>query len=188
LAIRKTLAAADPSNADKQRDLSVSYERLGDVLVAEGKLGEARKSFEDALAIRKTLAAADPSNADKQRDLSVSYWKSANIAVAQGRFDEAQTALEDGKRLAERLQLRTMQSAFQAELNTFAARRQRPSDPCARVSAERAEYCGGSRQNGFPGGNVRVLYECHAGRTVSTKRCSSPCIVAPYGTADSCSL
>jgi len=36
------LAAADPNNADRQRDLSVSYSKIGDVLKAEGKLDEAR--------------------------------------------------------------------------------------------------------------------------------------------------
>ena len=36
LAIRERLAAADPGNAGWQRDLSVSYDRVGDVLVAPG--------------------------------------------------------------------------------------------------------------------------------------------------------
>jgi hypothetical protein len=41
LAIAERLAAADPSNTQWQRDLLVSYERIGSVLVAQGKLDEA---------------------------------------------------------------------------------------------------------------------------------------------------
>ena len=45
LAIAERLAAADRSNTGWQRDLSVSYDRIGDVLVAQGKLDEALKSL-----------------------------------------------------------------------------------------------------------------------------------------------
>ena len=42
LATRERLAKQDPGNAEWQRDLSVRSTRVGDVLVAEGKLPEAR--------------------------------------------------------------------------------------------------------------------------------------------------
>ena len=45
LGIRDRLAKADPGNAGWQRDLSVSYDRIGDVLVAQGNLPEALKSY-----------------------------------------------------------------------------------------------------------------------------------------------
>ena len=41
LAITDRLAKADPGNAGWQRDLSVSYDRVGDVLVAQGNPPEA---------------------------------------------------------------------------------------------------------------------------------------------------
>ena len=56
-----------------QRDLSVSFDRVGNVLVAQGNLPEALKSYRDSLAIRDRLAKSDPGNAGWQRDLSVSY-------------------------------------------------------------------------------------------------------------------
>jgi hypothetical protein len=71
LAIRTRLAEASPANADRQREISVSFDRLGDTLKYEGKLAEARKFYEDALAIRKRLAEADAANPDRQRDLSI---------------------------------------------------------------------------------------------------------------------
>ena len=55
----------------------MSYDKVGDVLVAQGNLPEALKSYRDSLAIADRLAKADPGNADWQRDLSVSYRKSA---------------------------------------------------------------------------------------------------------------
>jgi hypothetical protein len=41
LAIRERLAEADYSNPDWQRSVSVSYNNIGDVLLARGKLEEA---------------------------------------------------------------------------------------------------------------------------------------------------
>jgi tetratricopeptide (TPR) repeat protein len=55
------LAAADPSNAGWQRDLSVSHDRIGDVLLAQGDLAGALKAYRESLAVAARLAAADPS-------------------------------------------------------------------------------------------------------------------------------
>ncbi len=79
LAIGERLAKADPGNAGWQRDLSVSYDKVGDVLVAQGNLPEALKAYRDSLAIRERLAKADPGNAGWQRDLSVSYNKVGDV-------------------------------------------------------------------------------------------------------------
>ncbi|HEU4804777.1 MAG TPA: ATP-binding protein, partial [Nitrobacter sp.] len=53
----ETLLRTDP-NAGWQRNLSVSRDRVGDVLVMQDKLPEALKSFRDGLAIRERLANA----------------------------------------------------------------------------------------------------------------------------------
>jgi hypothetical protein len=60
-----------------ERDESVALNELGDVLVAQGNLAEALKSFRDRLAIRDRLAKAAPGNAGWQFDLVVSNWKLA---------------------------------------------------------------------------------------------------------------
>ena len=78
------LAEHDPSNASSQRDLSVSYDRVGDVQVAQGDLAGALTSYRDSLAIRERLAQADPGNAGWRRDLAVSHNKIGNVQVAQG--------------------------------------------------------------------------------------------------------
>ncbi|MEI7940889.1 MAG: DUF4062 domain-containing protein, partial [Verrucomicrobiota bacterium] len=66
------LAAADPSNAGWQRDLSVSQGQVGDVLLAQGDLAGAQQAYRESLAGMQRLALADPTNAGWQRDLSVS--------------------------------------------------------------------------------------------------------------------
>ena len=97
------LAKADPGNAGWQRDLSVSYNKIGEVLVAQGNLPEALKSFRDSLAIRDRLAKADPGNAGWQRDLSVSYAKLANAYRTAGQLPQAREQLTAGRTIIARL-------------------------------------------------------------------------------------
>ena len=52
LKIRQRLADAAPENADYARDLSVSYERLGDLAMSGGDPA-ARRYYEDGLKISK---------------------------------------------------------------------------------------------------------------------------------------
>jgi hypothetical protein len=83
LAISERLAAADPSNPGRQRDLSVSQNNIGDVLSAQGRLDDALTAYRAGLAIRERLAAAEPSNPRWQRDLSVSQNKIGDVLSAQ---------------------------------------------------------------------------------------------------------
>ncbi|MCC7020854.1 MAG: CHAT domain-containing protein [Ardenticatenales bacterium] len=71
------LAAAEPDRADYQRDLSVSYERMGDLYRALGQGEQARDAYGKSLAIRERLAAAEPDRADYQIDLVHSLWRLA---------------------------------------------------------------------------------------------------------------
>ena len=78
LAITERLAKADPGNAGWQRDLSVSYNKVGDVQEAQGDLPAALKSYQaTASPSADRLAKADPGNAGWQRDLSVRTTRSA---------------------------------------------------------------------------------------------------------------
>ena len=103
LAIVERLAAADPSNAAWQRDLSVSQDKVGDVLAAQGRLDDALDAYRASLAICERLAAADPSNAGWQRDLSVSHNKVGDVLTAQGQLDDALEAYRASLAIAERL-------------------------------------------------------------------------------------
>ena len=47
-AIRDRLAKSDPGNAEWQSELAVSYDKIGDVLMAQGNLPEALTSYQAA--------------------------------------------------------------------------------------------------------------------------------------------
>ncbi|MDF3072176.1 MAG: tetratricopeptide repeat protein, partial [Polyangiaceae bacterium] len=105
LDISRTLAEADPSNAAWQGDLSVSQEKIGDVLRAQGDLGGALAVYRESLTVRRRLAQADSSNAGWQRDLSVSHNKVGDVLRARGDLGGALAAYRESlpvrRRLAE---------------------------------------------------------------------------------------
>jgi tetratricopeptide (TPR) repeat protein len=88
LDIRKRLAQADPSNTTAQHNVSVSHERVGDVLHNQGDLAGALAEYRASLTIAERLAAQDLANAQWQTDLARSC----------GRVAEALLALPEGDR------------------------------------------------------------------------------------------
>ena len=80
--ITERLAAADPDNAEYQRDLSISHERLGNLAIASGDSATAEQPYRTSLSIAERLTAADPDNAEYQRDLSISHDKLGNLSQA----------------------------------------------------------------------------------------------------------
>ena len=81
----------------------MSFDRVGDVLVAQGNLPEALKSYRDSLAIADRLAKSDPGNADWQRDLSVSYSRLAIVLQRMGASADALNALRQGQAIIVRM-------------------------------------------------------------------------------------
>ena len=69
--IRKRLAEADASNANLQRDLSVSHERIGDTHEHDGKISDAIASYEQSLIIVRSLARRFPKHQRFQSDLII---------------------------------------------------------------------------------------------------------------------
>lgn len=88
-AIAERLAASDATNAEWQRELSVSLNYLGNVAEAQGNLDEAKRHYTGYKAIAERLAASDPANAAWQRDLWMSNGKLGDLERAQGNFPEA---------------------------------------------------------------------------------------------------
>jgi hypothetical protein len=56
----------------RKRDLSVSHNKIGDVLRLIGEFSDALKSFEASISIRDRLAETEPANATLQIDLALS--------------------------------------------------------------------------------------------------------------------
>jgi len=84
LGVAEKLALANPGSAEAQRDVSVSLNKLGDMLVESGDLAGARARYEADLAIAEQLALANPESAEAQRDLIVSYAKLGECFPGQG--------------------------------------------------------------------------------------------------------
>ena len=72
-AIMTELVASNPDNTKWQRDLSVSHDRLGEVLLLAGWREDALAAHRKSFAIRERLTLADPGNTDWQRDLAISH-------------------------------------------------------------------------------------------------------------------
>jgi hypothetical protein len=68
-------ATADPGNADYQRDLAFTHDKLGDLADAIGDDTAADQHHRSALSIREWLAAAHPDRPEYQRDLATSHDK-----------------------------------------------------------------------------------------------------------------
>jgi len=67
LEIARRLAEAEPDRADYQRDLSVTYNKLGDLMRALGRGEEARSLFTRALEIAQRLAETGPTTSATSR-------------------------------------------------------------------------------------------------------------------------
>ncbi len=88
LNIIEKVAAADPANAQRQRERGVAYEKIGDVLLATGHNEEALKAYRTSLEIREKLAAEDESNTEWLRDVAFTREKTAKALLALGQNDE----------------------------------------------------------------------------------------------------
>jgi tetratricopeptide (TPR) repeat protein len=103
LEIRQELAAADPRDVQAQRDLSVSYNKLGDVQLQLGDTAQALASYQQGLEISQELAAADPRDAQAQRDLSVSHNKLGDAYLQLGDTARALTSYQQGLEIRQKL-------------------------------------------------------------------------------------
>src|SRR5262249_60440247 len=96
LAILERLATIDRSNTQWQQNLANAYVKvsgvlvkIGDALVAQGKLDEALKAYRDAFAVAERLIANDPNNTQWQRGMASLHEKTGDVLVAQRILEEA---------------------------------------------------------------------------------------------------
>ncbi|KMO27073.1 hypothetical protein VP06_31910, partial [Methylobacterium aquaticum] len=88
-----------------QRDLSISHDKIGDVLVSQGDGAGALAAYQSGLAIALSLAQRDPANTEWQRDLVVSNVKLSTVVETGKRAHLARALqivrnLHETKRLA----------------------------------------------------------------------------------------
>ena len=69
---------------------SVSYNKLGDIAKAQGKLSDAEEWYRKGLAIAEELEKETGTVEEARRDLSISYNNLGNLAKAQGKLSDAE--------------------------------------------------------------------------------------------------
>jgi tetratricopeptide (TPR) repeat protein len=114
-ALMRSLASEIPGNPGWQRDLADTYDGLGEVLQAQGRLKEALAAYRASAAIAERVASelarkqqAGTEATGRQRDLAARYVKAGDVAVAlsgeKGALDDAlesyQASLAIDQRLA----------------------------------------------------------------------------------------
>jgi tetratricopeptide (TPR) repeat protein len=87
--IASALTARAAENARWQHDLAVSYERIGDIQLADGRREPALESYRMNLAIMEKLVASDPGNVEWQGGLAATLRNIALVLQASGRAEDA---------------------------------------------------------------------------------------------------
>jgi tetratricopeptide (TPR) repeat protein len=96
----EALVASNPTDAGRQRELSLTHDRIGDLHLAGERIEPALESYQRSLAIAKTLAARERSNLGYQRDLSVSHERIGEVLERKGDLDGALVSYREGLGLA----------------------------------------------------------------------------------------
>ena len=99
----KSFASLNSEIEEANAQLAVSYIKVGDVLMAQGNLVEALKSYWDGLAVADRWAKANPGNASWQRDLAIGQSRVAVVLVKQGDASRALDMLQQGRVIIARL-------------------------------------------------------------------------------------
>jgi tetratricopeptide (TPR) repeat protein len=103
--------------------LSVSLNKVGDVLAAQGKGDQALAVYQQSREIAQKLAQHDPTNTDWQRDLSVSLNKVGDVLTAQGKGDQALAVYQQSREIAQKLaQHDPTNSTWQGDLSEILER------------------------------------------------------------------
>jgi tetratricopeptide (TPR) repeat protein len=123
LGIADKLAKSASGNADWQRDLEISFNRIGDVQKAQDNLSGALKSYRDGLAISDRLAKSASGNPGWQRDLALSFELIGDVQKAQGDRPAAVKSYRHGLDIADKLTKSDPSNAeWQRDLATLSAK------------------------------------------------------------------
>jgi tetratricopeptide (TPR) repeat protein len=96
LAIARRLAAADAGDLKRQRDVSVSLIKLGDVKLAQGDNQGALAAYDEALAIRRKLAESAKGDIQAGHDVAVTLSRIGDAKVGLGDSTGALASYQEG--------------------------------------------------------------------------------------------
>lgn len=92
LDIAERRASGNPGQPQLQRDVSISLNKIADMLLEEGNRQAALDNYQKALAIAEKLAVDDPGQRLFQRDVAVSFERIADVLREEG---DPQAALDN---------------------------------------------------------------------------------------------
>ena len=124
-----------PESLEALRDLSVSHEKMGDLLLRLGETREARTHYEAALQLDQKLHDLQPEGLEALRDLSISHEKMGDLLLRLGETREARTHYEGALQL--RLQLRDLQPESLEALRDLSFSHNKMGDLLLRLGATR---------------------------------------------------
>ena len=101
--IAEPIAKADPGNAGWQRDLSVSHDRIGDVLVARATCRRRWQAYRASLAIESAWPRPTPAMPAGSATSRCRTNKIGDVLVAQGNLPAALEAYQASLAISERL-------------------------------------------------------------------------------------
>jgi hypothetical protein len=84
LDIRAALADADPNNAEVQRDVSISHEKIGNLLDRSGNPAGALAQYRQCLVIDTRMAENDPGSAQEQSDCAETHENISRMLIKLG--------------------------------------------------------------------------------------------------------
>jgi len=99
--IGQKLAAENPDDAELQRDLSVSWEKIGDVQLQQGDVVLAEVSYMKSLLISESQITLSPDDPDLRRDVAFGYEKLGDVRIAREQIPSAREAFERSQQLYE---------------------------------------------------------------------------------------
>ena len=91
-AISQELAVANPDDSELQRDLSVSYENIGEVQQQLGDLKLAEAAYLKSLLISERQVSLSPNDHELKRDVAFGFEKLGDVRLAREQVDLAKAA------------------------------------------------------------------------------------------------
>jgi WD40 repeat protein len=97
------LSAHEPTNIELQLDLSISHDKVGDVLLSQDDYSGALAAYRASFAIRERLSVSEPASSNWQRLLSISHVRIGDVFFSQGEFAKALVEYRKDLTIAEHL-------------------------------------------------------------------------------------
>ena len=142
------LVDQEPDRADYLRDLSVSYDRMGDLQRALGQGEAAGEYYKKALEIRQRLVDQEPDRADYQVDLAVSL-------AGTGDIESMQTGLKILKQLKNENRLMAQNESNIPWIEELIADAMKGNDPLNEPQNHQTKNSERTRHKGFLKGFIK---------------------------------